>query len=392
MASTTGKTIATAAVTTRNSHNVCAKVRQSCQRWIKESPYNMVSIIKSEIPALASRIAEQAAIQWDEDQWHYQPPKNLAWPDELRRERMALYILALDSINFCFWPSPYMYEYQDLATTLTKIASQDHDAQSNDTSRLSSDFALSPENMRNITSDDMVSLFQKHHTLSASPPDIQKRSELWRQVGSVLLDQFEGSALKLIERADGSAVNLVQLLIDHFEGFRDYATIPMATSKNKLVENTSDDSDPLFCDCICPGKLEDVDDRDVMYFLKRAQICVGDWNASLELNLNDMDQLTTFADYRVPQLLRYYKVLTYIPVLAQKVDDKIELEPNSYEEISIRAATVHAVEKIVHELQRQFPDRTWTAVQTDWYLWQVGEKLDRQGTLQPFHRVRTIYY
>ena len=67
-------------------------------------------------------------VVWDEEGWHYQPPVHLFSSEQnIRKERIALYILALDAINFCFWPSnDYEYEYVDLATTLTSIASSDH--------------------------------------------------------------------------------------------------------------------------------------------------------------------------------------------------------------------------------------------------------------------------
>jgi hypothetical protein len=32
------------------------------------------------------------------------------------------------------------------------------------------------------------------------------------------------------------------------------------------------------------------------------------------------------------------------------------------------------------------------AVKMDWYLWNIGEKLDREGRLAKHHRVRTIFY
>jgi hypothetical protein len=38
------------------------------------------------------------------------------------------------------------------------------------------------------------------------------------------------------------------------------------------------------------------------------------------------------------------------------------------------------------------PAKAWTAVETDWYLWQVGERMQLNGELLPHHRVRTIYY
>ena len=46
---------------------------------------------------------------------------------------------------------------------------------------------------------------------------------------------------------------------------------------------------------------------------------------------------------------------------------------------------------LAKETNQTRPD-AWTDVQVDWYLWQVGEKLDGAGELKPHHRVRTIFY
>jgi len=187
-----------------------------------------------------------------------------------------------------------------------------------------------------------------------------------------LIEQFDGSAMALIESSNHKkAPTLVQQLVDHFPGFCDYCYSPGGGKKQRIA------------------------------FLKRAQICVGDWNAALKLDLPDMDKLTTFADYRVPQLLRHCNVLIYSKRLAAKVDACQELDMNSAEEIAIRACTVAAVEYLVDELNAQDEAAAatasttitqWTAVMTDWYLWQVGERMQNAGELQPHHRVRTIYY
>jgi hypothetical protein len=108
-----------------------------------------------------------------------------------------------------------------------------------------------------------------------------------------------------------------------------------------------------------------------------------------------MDELTTFADYRVPQVLREYRILEYSDRLSGKVDGECELEAGGADEVSIRAATVTAVEWIVQELRDRrggeaSSGKCWTAVETDWFLWQLGER--RRATMRPHHRVRTTFY
>jgi Potential Queuosine, Q, salvage protein family len=348
----------------------CANVRRTCASWLVSHP-NDVTIDASAVPKLCDDIVERqrhASLEWDSEGWHYRPP--LDWPLKVRQERIALYILALDAINFCFWPHEG-YEYDDLATTLTSIASidQHHDrVNDNDDDGAPSleSYALSASNLSHMSVEDMTALFMRHHPNSLCPPDMDQRCRLWNEVGAGLLAaDCGGSATQFIEQARGSAPDLVRLLLFHFPGFRD-----------------------------CSSEV---------WFLKRAQICVGDLNAALRLNLKGMDHLTTFPDYRVPQLLREYGVLKYSKALSNTVDHLVELVAGSSEECSIRAATVLAVDCVVQELnnnarKEQDPlqgstnptKEKWTAVEADWVLWQIGE--GRIQSMRPHHRVRTTFY
>jgi len=164
---------------------------------------------------------------------------------------------------------------------------------------------------------------------------------------------------------------MVRLVAETFSGFRDEVYLDAATT-----------DDP-------PRRV---------VFLKRAQILVGDLNAALDLDLRGMDRLTTFADYRVPQLLRHRGVLAYEDDLGERVDALREIPRGSPDEVSIRAATVVAVEELVTVLNAtggggsRHRWEPFTDVAVDWHLWQVGEILNREGRMKPFHRVRTDFY
>jgi hypothetical protein len=125
-------------------------------------------------------------------------------------------------------------------------------------------------------------------------------------------------------------------------------------------------------------------------FYKRAQIAVADLNAALSLNLEGMERLTTFADYRVPQLLRHVGVLEYNKELADTVDNRVEL--SGKQEVYVRAATVVAVDRLVKAYNLKNPNAHTTAVNMDWHLWQVGEELNQNNKMKPHHRVNTIFY
>lgn len=102
----------------------------------------------------------------------------------------------------------------------------------------------------------------------------------------------------------------------------------------------------------------------------------------------DLEQVTMFADYRVPQILRHMGVMEYSAELSRKVD-ALEVVPfGSTEEVEIRAATIVAVERLQRCLKEQ--GRDLLVLEVDWLLWQWGEAI--KDTIQPHHRTLTIYY
>jgi len=130
----------------------------------------------------------------------------------------------------------------------------------------------------------------------------------------------------------------------------------------------------------------------IVQFLKRAQICCSDLSGASGGvgwgNLADLDRLTAFADYKVPQVLRQLGILTYSDSLATTIEQRTVLAPGSESEIEIRAATIWAVEY----LRRAVADRGIRprAFELDWHLWELGQSLP--ATALPYHLTRTIYY
>jgi hypothetical protein len=347
----------------------CERVRSTCRDWVT-TKNESVTVHKENLPRLATDILQKKSqdpnfIEWDEENWHY-TGADYKGSESRRRERVALYILTLDAINFCFWPNRdpstiiNPLEYDHLAMALKKMAQMDHDSADSTTSTQSEDtYAFSPKNLAKMTPELLTSSLEPHlegHYLD----NTEKRSQLLREVGEGLLQSFNGSATELLEMADQNASKLVELILANFPGFRDMVQL--------------EDHEPIF-------------------FLKRAQIFVGDVNAALNLDLKGMEKLTTFADYRVPQILRHFGILKYSPALEKIVDAGQEIKMGSTEELSIRAGTVTAVEELVEYLHEKLEgEKQFTAVTVDWYLWQVGERMHQEGLLKPFHKVRTQFY
>jgi len=333
-------------------------------------------------------------------------------------------------------------EYEHLAIALRKVAEADdgeisqvsEDERVDNTSitiRAASSYALSPANLALLTPAKLHAMLQPHFPPSSSLdekdseedvslktyelPNINVRCQLLNELGKGLLERHDGSALNMISRANRSADALVGIILDTFPGFRDYVDTDQWNAPASTSDWTSAKSS-----------------SSVIHFYKRAQIAIADiWaalgrgrdcnslpsstlgtDARLRIcQFGDMDLITTFPDYRVPQILRHVDVLRYEASLAKSVDDRVELEKGSIDEVSIRAGTVVSVEEIVRRVKENISkaaassgnsDRSVSdlrrladdvsAVTIDWYLWQRGEKLDRLNLLGLHHRVRTTFY
>lgn len=356
---------------------------------------------------------------WDEDNWHYSAVnyarEHMKRSNTFKRqkfERIALYIMVMDCINFCFWPTndyiatpnKNMLEYEHLAYALKMIAENDDvfvdnnpnannvDAEESHVNHLltkaEDSYALAPQNLIKLTAESFTKMLTRHLPQVQTDegnindvcviPNSEERVRLLIEMSQTLLTFHQGSATSFISKANQSSDRLVQLILQSFPGFRD-ATI--APKGGRWVA-----------------------------FYKRAQILVADLWAALGdedvkrlkygsdlCNFYDMDKITTFADYRVPQLLRHLNILKYSPRLAAIVDNGVEICPFSMDEIYIRAATVVAVDDLVTQVKFNIESKSdlekrINAVKMDWYLWNIGEKLDRKGSLGKHHLVRTIFY
>lgn len=261
----------------------------------------------------------------------------------------AFYLLVLDTLNFCFWGEPrwrisfegeLLDGYWALAAALKRALH---------TGELRLDAAA----LATMTNERLAVLLAGEGTI----PLLAERVTALRELGQVLAERWGGDVLQLIAASEGSAPRLAALVAREFTSFNDVASYA---------------------------------GRQIRFF-KRAQIFVGDlygaFNGQGLGSFEDVDQLTAFADYKVPQVLRRLGILVYTSRLATMVDNRIELPAGSPEEVEIRAATIWGVEELRQAMARQ--GRTVTAYQLDWYLWQLGQQSQAD---KPYHRTRTIYY
>lgn len=481
--------------------NPCQQIRSTCFTFYEyqchiTKKYNIIAPVTINHDAI-HQVANDMLLQqnnhtiipeWDEENWHYNlllkkynnnnnEEDNISmiqnWSYEVQYERTALCMLALDAINFCFWNEDNKddnnddtniigYEYEDLAQSLKYMASMDHIKQNETPNILSlSTFIFSPKSLANITYEQMKHLFEmayehihkdntnKKKTLFI--PHIQKRVDMWNHIGIVLINEFDSSISNMMNRIKNkSATQFVHLLITYFPKCfgGDYSTIKRINDNDinipnwdiNISSNTKSNSTNDIAD-------DTASSSDIMtiYFYKRAQICVGDMNSLLSLHLFNMNELTMFADYRVPQILYHYNIIQYSNELLNIINNQNIIPIHHFYEIAIRSATVTAVEILCQQLnniqqqqnkqqnnnhnkEQQQPhlqqsknvidsnhisidtiiknddvddnsnnnndyhSPKWTPVLTDWYLWKLGEKMMYENKLKPHHRVITIYY
>lgn len=181
-------------------------------------------------------------------------------------------------------------------------------------------------------------------------PLLEERVKNLREAGSVLLQKFNGNIRALIELSNYDAIEIVKNITENFPSFRDISNI-----KGNEIK-----------------------------FLKRAQICPNDFSYLLKDKITNLDKLTAYADYKLPQILRMFGVISYKDSLSKMIDDVIEIPHESREEIEIRAATIWAVELLRQKIGKL------TAGEIDNTLWVMSQ--DIQNEAKPYHRSRTIYY
>lgn len=127
-------------------------------------------------------------------------------------------------------------------------------------------------------------------------------------------------------------------------------------------------------------------------FYKRGQITVADLALAFAGGgpgrFTDLAELTCFADNLVPHVLRREGVLHYAAPLAARIDAEQMLAHGSPEEVEIRAAGVHAVERLVEAIRAGGGHAS--AHEIDMALWLRGQKPEIKA--HPRHRSRCPYY
>jgi len=204
-------------------------------------------------------------------------------------EEVAMYMLALDSINFGSGWFPTLHKRQGCSGYFTVAwGLADHFR------------ARGPLDLRSVSPSEIAGVLEQ----APEHPLMELYARALRDLGEWL---GEEGALAAVARGGGSAERLASLLAAGM---------------------------PFF------------DDRG---FYKRAQIVPNDLALAGVASFDDLDRLTIFADNLVPHVLRVDGVLRYSSSLAARIDSGELLAPAG-EEREIRACAVHVCELIATDL------------------------------------------
>lgn len=258
-------------------------------------------------------------------------------------------VLLVEALNFCFWsPEPIRIQWRGQtyerfnAMLVSLILAAKYDP-----------LWCEAEYWVSVPGDEIRQVLSGKGELLL----MEERERIIRETGQTLLERFDGQFIHAVESVNERAWPLAVLLMTHFDSFRDVSR----------------------------------HEGSPVYFMKRAQICALDlsmvWQQRGHPALDGLDELTAFADYRIPQALHHLKIIRYSEALATAIEREDEIEKDSPEEIEIRAASIQAVDRMVKVAAKA--GKHTTAWQIDGYLWGLSHDADVKAN---HHRTRTVYY
>ena len=130
---------------------------------------------------------------------------------------------------------------------------------------------------------------------------------------------------------------------------------------------------------------------------KRAQILVADLWACFEGEsygyFHDINQITMFADYRIPQMLNTLGCLQYSPPLNNHISRLRPIANGHSWELQLRGCSIWCVELIRREILNHHPETQINAILIDYLLYDTIKEMEAKGEEPvPHHRTRSIWY
>ena len=203
--------------------------------------------------------------------------------------------------------------------------------------------------------------FKRIFTGNIEMPMADEKVKILNNVGDTLVTKYDGDWINFID--DGpkklydNGEGLVERLVRDFKRFDDHS----------IFEN------------------------EKVYFLKLAQLAF--WGIQRELSkryfhIEDMENMTAFADYIIPVALESFGIVKYSSELKEKINSGILIDRDSIEEIEIRSTSIYVTAKLT-ELINNYKNEEEKIIipQLDFKLW-----TDFHADERPHHLTKTIMY
>ncbi|KAL6256396.1 hypothetical protein P5V15_012509 [Pogonomyrmex californicus] len=172
-----------------------------------------------------------------------------------------------------------------------------------------------------ITEDEMKYIFRSDN--GTEIPFLNKRRNILRQVGSVLLQKYEGTFVNCIDLCEGNSSDLIKLLANEFETYKD-------VGEYKHME-------------VC--------------FYTKAMLLVSHiwehYRGKKHRPILDLQTMASviFCDYRVPQVFLRFGIIRYSPFLKEKFEQNVTLNSGSPEDLEIRGSLLWLIKRVYQETE-----------------------------------------
>ena len=297
----------------------------------------LVTISKSAIEQLV-RTIRSGDLQINEAEWtHYK------WS----QTELIKILFVFDAVNYCFWAKKDEQKWQinideeQIDGSIALLRCIEEEVKKNP-------HFVEPRYLAKLTEFDWERITKGYVKI----PLFLERLSCLKELGAV------ESFASLVQQANNNATTLLEIIIANFPSFNDVAIF---------------------------------DGRKVEFY-KRAQLLVKGISDAILLDNKEsffeIEKLTAFADYKIPQVLRKIGIIEYVPELANKIDSYKLIDSGSREELEIRANTIWAVENIRGALSDRY--EKVTAAQVDTMLWKKSQEKTKDE--KPYHRTLTIAY
>jgi len=273
----------------------------------------------------------------------------------------ANYVFFISTLNFSFWTPEegpkWQVEYNgSLHTGYMGLVAAVNKALDNGVN------LTDPHYYADITEDKLNRFLMGEGSIPCAL--VGERVRCLREVADVLKSKFSGSVPVMIKKAENSADRLLDIVTDNFPCFRDNAMMGEGQTR--------------------------------VSFHKRAQIFIADlWGMNEGKGIGrfeDIEALTMFADYRVPQSLQYFGALKYSDELLSELRKNEVMASGCQFEVEIRGCSIRAVDLVVKKIKTMDADCKVNAVLVDYFLWGFRRELAEEMKKFPFHKTRSVFY